>query len=105
MAHEWMLIVPVLSQTHLQATTIDWLTEHAQTALYREGLFVNLASFEQSDYPTELDGLQEWLAFVYPEECWIRFDADGDLIETLPTFAHPSSPPSPHQPDLLASLA
>ncbi|WP_269533954.1 hypothetical protein [Chitinimonas sp. BJYL2] len=86
MAHTWLLIVPILSTAHLQPCTLDWLQAHAQTAPYREGVFVNMMSFTASDHPEELSALQEWLAFVYPDENWIRFDADGDVIDTLPTF-------------------
>lgn len=84
----WEMIVPVISMGHVQEKTIEYLKRQVYCALGIDTVFVFVGD-DQSDvweeYPDMVD-VVDWFREQYPNETWIRFDADGDVIASLPTY-------------------
>jgi len=84
--------IPVLSTAHVSASTMQWLRELdgdsvlATVAPYREGVVVYLAGLPTDEaMPEEIRALCRWVSRRHYG--WLRLDADGDIVNGLPTFA------------------
>jgi hypothetical protein len=83
--------VPVLSSTHVSFETMERLqsgpaeNSFGTVAAYPEGVFLYLQTvLIPENLPEDLLALCKW---ARKRRCnWIRLDADGDLVDGLPTY-------------------
>lgn len=88
--------IPVLSTEHIKEDTLQKIKPLGMVAQYEHGAFVFIGEggdFIDPDHDSRLTQLApemqpviDWFRQAFPEENWIRFDADGDTVETLPTY-------------------
>jgi len=85
------MVTPVISTFHLPcANALDlYQGRFSRIAQYEEGAFVYVGTTspeEWFDVPW-FQPIMTWFRLVYgPGESWIRFDRDGDQIDSLPAF-------------------
>ena len=88
MKAEWTVTVPVISTQHVpNEEEFERLAQvwDFRVAGYREGAFVFVGHDVQNDKePVWITALRTWVIANYPDpDMWVRFDADGDLIDEL----------------------
>lgn len=92
MKPRWEMTVPVLSTLHLPGP--NWSSWHPecpgfQIASTDCGWFLALGHDAVHAEPAWISALRDWVLRNYDEEFpWVRFDADGDVIDDLATFAY-----------------
>lgn len=86
----WTMVTPVISTIHLpSADALQHSTQFIRIAEYEEGAFVYVGNTSPDDWPglPWFQQIMTWFRKAYgPDQSWLRFDRDGDHIETLPAF-------------------
>lgn len=85
----WTMLIPVLSTAHAPSMghIVNLCDSHPSGAGYREG-FIFVRIDEDHDY----EGDEAWVAPIaawmdeHFTDRWVRFDMDGDIEESLPTY-------------------
>lgn len=86
----WEMTIPVISTSHLpDPRAIARYQAFLIWALaYDGGWFVKLYDERKDNEPAYLGQIREWFKREYgcAVSPWVRFDADADVVEDLPTF-------------------
>ncbi|OHX11548.1 hypothetical protein BI347_17980 [Chromobacterium sphagni] len=93
----WTMTLPVLSTSHIRKQTKAWLQINVggwvelAYAEYSHGFFIALGEADTDpaqqfpDHP-DLQGIASWVKANYPAATWVRLDADGDVVDSLPSY-------------------
>ncbi|WP_199153349.1 hypothetical protein [Chromobacterium sp. ASV23] len=93
----WIMAIPVLSTSHIRQQTNAWLQINVggwvelEYAEYSHGFFIALGESDSDpaerfpDHP-DLQGIARWVKANYPAATWVRLDADGEVIDALPSY-------------------
>ena len=89
MRTKWEMTVPVLSTRHLPGprALLQDAAHFSSVAQFDCGWFVCMFETGRGD-PYYICALRSWLRREYPGQFWVRFDADGDILEELEDFAY-----------------
>lgn len=96
----WTLTMPVVSTCHITGTTRELLDSSPEAtpkekpicwvAKYSEGWFIRFWDDDDTgdtdDLPDDLRAIRDWLLAAGYLDRWVRLDADGDYVSTLPTY-------------------
>ena len=81
----WVMIVPVLSTSHMPA--FDAWEDSAPFEVCMNEYTGFICIEEEKDLPDWLIPIAQWVNTTYVARCaWVRFDPDGDIIDGLPTY-------------------
>ena len=80
------LVVPVLSTAHAPSPeALSDLGQLNMVATYEHGLFLFVGHEPDGViWPDWIKPILSWFSKNYPDETWLRFDGEGDVIESLP---------------------
>ncbi|AAQ58889.1 hypothetical protein [Chromobacterium violaceum] len=93
----WVMAIPVLSTSHIRQQTHAWLQINVggwialEYAEYSHGFFIALGESDSDpaewfpDHP-DLQHIASWVKSNCPAATWMRLDADGDVIDALPSY-------------------
>ncbi len=80
----WVMTIPVISTQHMPSTH-SLVSFEGLAATYPGGGFVYLPDDPVDDVWTI--PILTWLRDLYGDEAnWLRFDADADVVDELPTY-------------------
>lgn len=88
MKSEWNMIIPVISTGHAPSDEAfkELIAKNFICAPYEYGYFVFIGDEEQENEPEWYAEIRRWFLNHYSAitgDRWVRFDADGDLIDEL----------------------
>ena len=86
-----LMTIPVISTCHLHEETNAWFTRTPppDVAAYKFGFFVYVGEAHSPLPPynrADLKALFDWMHTTHPDLAWVRLDADGEVIDGLPTY-------------------